>query len=109
MLERGTPLNEVVVQEPEVTTLGEDSSLVVERAILEVEHQPATHSIAMGDLNEVTVGESLARQRPQNQKSMDQAFGVANSDWGSPHCSSLKQRGPGHQDSDQGEPNTLSH
>jgi hypothetical protein len=38
MLERRTFLNEVVAQEPEVTTLGKDGGFVVDRAILEVEH-----------------------------------------------------------------------
>ncbi|HEX9110194.1 MAG TPA: hypothetical protein VF845_01855 [Terriglobales bacterium] len=50
MLERRPLLHPVVVQEPEVTTLGKDNGFVMKRAVFEAEHQPAGHLIAAGDL-----------------------------------------------------------
>ena len=92
----------MVVQEPEVTTLGKDGGFVVDRAILEVEHQPAGYPIATSDLSEVTIGESVSRERAQNQKTVDHTLGVANGDLSRRHRSWLKQCSAGYQNSERG-------
>jgi len=107
MLECGTLLYQAVAQEPEVTALGEDSSLVVERAILEVKHQPAGHPIATGDLDQVTIGESVTRQCAQHQKTMHQALWVAYGYRCRPYFSWVDQRGADHQNAQRGAPDTF--
>src|SRR5436309_14733175 len=107
MLERGTTLNEVVAQQSEGTMLGKDGSFVVERAILEVEHESAGHPVTAGDLDEVTVGNSLAGHRAQHQKSVNQALGIPNGDWpirrcASRRCLNRKLGSPGYEDEDKG-------
>jgi hypothetical protein len=99
----------VVGQEPEATTLGKDCGFVVDRAIPEVEHQSAGYPIATGDLNEITIGESVSRQRAQNKKTVDYTLGVANSNRLRGHPSWLKQCGAGYQNSERGGPDTFYH
>jgi len=109
MLERRALLHQVVAQEPEVTALGKDGGFVVDRAIPEVEHQSAGYPIATGDLNEITIGEGVSRERAQNQKTVDHTLGVANSNRLRGHRSWLKQCGAGYQNSERGGPNTFYH
>jgi len=49
----------------------------MDRAVLKLEHQVGGHPIAMGDLNEVTVGEEFTLHSAERQKPVDQSLGAA--------------------------------
>jgi hypothetical protein len=41
-----------------------------------MEHQSAGHTIAMSDLDQITIGEGVALQRAEHEKAVDQPFQV---------------------------------
>jgi hypothetical protein len=93
-------LNELVVHEPEVTALGKDGGFVMNRAVFEVENQPAGHAIATGDLDQITVSESVSRHRAQHQETVDQPLRVANDYRCRRYCYWLEERGAGYQNTE---------
>ena len=78
--ERRAPLDDVVRQQPEHVLLGEHDGLVVERAVLEPEHETTLDPVAAHDLGEIALGELLVVRRPQGRKRSRHTFGVADRD-----------------------------
>jgi hypothetical protein len=97
MWERWAFLDEMAAEETEVAMLGIDGRFFVERAVLEVEHQPCGDPLAMRDLDEITIGESFSRRRAQHKKTMDQALRVANGDRIREHWHRLEQGSAGYK------------
>jgi hypothetical protein len=50
----------------------------VDGAVFEMEHQLGGHTIAMGDLNDITVSEDVALQRTQHQETVERSLGMTN-------------------------------
>jgi hypothetical protein len=76
-VERRALLHEVVAQESEITALRKDCGFIVDGAVLKSEHQMAGHSIALGYLDRVTVGEGFTLYCAKQQKAVDHALGAA--------------------------------
>ena len=55
LLEGWSLLYEVVAQQREMPTLGEDGGFIIQRAVLEVEHETAGDAIAPSVLNQIAV------------------------------------------------------
>jgi hypothetical protein len=58
--------------------LRKDGGIVVERSIFEVKYEATGHDVAVYVLDQVTVGDDLALQCAQGEKTMYQAFLVTN-------------------------------
>src|SRR5258706_12578063 len=97
MWEHWAFLDEMPAEETEVAMLGIDGRFFVERAVLEVEHQPCGDSLAMRDLGEITVGESFSRRRAQPKKTMNRALSVTNGDRIRHHWHRPQQASQGYQ------------
>src|SRR5260221_2933814 len=95
MWEHWAFLDEMPAEETEVAMLGIDGRFFVERAVLEVEHQPCGDSFAMRDLGEITGGESFSRRRAQHEKTMNQTLSVTNGDRIRQHWHRPEQGRPG--------------
>src|SRR5258708_37172821 len=80
MWEHWAFLDEMPAEETEVAMLGIDGRFFVERAVLEVEHQPCGDSFAVADLGGITVGESFSRRRAQHEKTMSEGLSEPNGD-----------------------------
>ncbi len=76
--ERGTSLDDVIRHQRERILLGKDDGLVVERAVLEAEHESGLHSVAAYDLREISLRELLVVGRAQGRKRSRHAFRVTN-------------------------------
>src|SRR6516225_2629632 len=97
MLERRALLYDVVAQESEATALREDDGFVVNRAVLEMEHQLAGYPITTCDLDEVTVRQGVALQGAEHEKAMDQALRVVHGHQCRVQPARLEEHGPGQQ------------
>jgi Low affinity iron permease len=73
-------------------------------AIDTAKNQMMDYPIATGDLNQVTIGESVTGQRAQHEKTVDQALCVAHGHRCRRHRSGLEQRDAGYQNSERGGP-----
>src|SRR5206468_12629904 len=77
LFEGGTTLHEMIVQNPESTSLREYGCVVIDRAIFKAKNQTAGDPVTLCDLGHLTIGKALAIQCAQGKKAMHQAFHVA--------------------------------
>ena len=77
MGKRRTLLNEVIGQKVEGVVLRKNRGLIVNRAVLEVEHKFTGYFIAFDLLNQVTRGDRLPRNGAKHKQSMRDALSVA--------------------------------
>ena len=70
-------MHKLRIQETETTLPGIRGALLVRGTILEAEYQVIGHSIAMGCLDPVTISDRVSRESSQYEKTVQQAFRVA--------------------------------
>ena len=74
--ERWALLYQMFPQQPKISELRIDRSLVVHRTIFEVENKVGGDTICTRLLDQVAMGQGFALQASQYQEAMDQSFAV---------------------------------
>ena len=79
MWEGWTSLDQMIGEQSKRVILGKDRGLIVERAILEMEHDFTRDLVILNCLNQVTRSEDLAVKRTEHKKSVRYTLAVADS------------------------------
>lgn len=80
ILERRPFLKQVIGDEPEAGALRKNRSFLLSRTIFEAEYDLSSDLIAASDLGQVTCRDCDAIHRTEYQKTVNEAFSVANRD-----------------------------
>jgi hypothetical protein len=95
-------LNEMVVNQAEVSARRVDDRLVMQRAVLEVKHEPTRHSITPSELDQLTISEQAPLERAQGKKAVDKALRVAHHHGLRAHLFRWNEKSAAEQCSDEG-------